>query len=68
MLDDSNESVVRGASLPGDERDRALRPRLLSDFLGQEQIKSNLAVFIDAARDRGESLDHVFLIGPPGLA
>ncbi len=67
MLDDSHESVVRGASLPGDERDRALRPRLLSDFLGQEQIKSNLAVFIDAARDRGESLDHVFLIGPPGL-
>lgn len=62
-----DESIVRSAVLPGDERDRALRPRLLADFLGQEQIKSNLAVFIDAARDRGESLDHVFLIGPPGL-
>ncbi len=66
-MDERADSLVRAGSLPGDERDRALRPRLLSDFLGQEQIKSNLAVFIDAARDRGESLDHVFLIGPPGL-
>lgn len=65
--DEGDDGLVRPALLPGDERDRALRPRQLSDFLGQEQIKSNLAVFIDAARDRGESLDHVFLIGPPGL-
>ncbi len=62
-----DRDIVRPVLQSGDERDRALRPRLLSDFLGQEQIKSNLAVFIDAARDRGESLDHVFLIGPPGL-
>ncbi|HPO02880.1 MAG TPA: Holliday junction branch migration DNA helicase RuvB [Treponemataceae bacterium] len=67
---DVNEAfpgITRPDSLPDDERDRALRPRKLVDFQGQEQIKTNLAVFIQAARERGESLDHVFLIGPPGL-
>lgn len=60
-------SIVRGEYHAGDEKDKALRPRLLHDFQGQEKIKENLAVFIQAARDRGESLDHLFLIGPPGL-
>ncbi|SIQ00951.1 Holliday junction DNA helicase subunit RuvB [Alkalispirochaeta americana] len=50
-----------------DHRENELRPRLLEDFLGQEQIKANLRVFIQAARERQESLDHVFLSGPPGL-
>ena len=63
----AEKSPVRPEELPGDEPDRALRPRNLESFLGQEQIKSNLSVFITAARDRGESLDHLFLIGPPGL-
>ena len=63
----TDESIVRPESMPDDEPDRALRPRSLADFQGQEQIKSNLSVFITAARERGESLDHVFLIGPPGL-
>jgi len=61
------QGIVRAEAMSDDERDRALRPRLLVDFQGQEQIKSNLAVFIQAARERGESLDHLFLIGPPGL-
>ncbi|MDR0539773.1 MAG: Holliday junction branch migration DNA helicase RuvB [Spirochaetaceae bacterium] len=52
---------------PEDERDGALRPRLLSEFIGQERMKANLADYIRAARGRGESLDHVFLSGPPGL-
>jgi len=60
-------SVVRPELLADDERDRALRPRLLADFQGQEPLKRNLSVFIEAARERGESLDHLFLIGPPGL-
>lgn len=51
----------------GDERDLILRPRLLKDFLGQPALKENLAVFIQAASQRAEALDHVFLIGPPGL-
>jgi Holliday junction DNA helicase RuvB len=50
-----------------DERDLSLRPRNLGEFLGQEGIKENLSVFVRAARERNESLDHLFLIGPPGL-
>ncbi|MDR2509336.1 MAG: Holliday junction branch migration DNA helicase RuvB [Spirochaetaceae bacterium] len=53
--------------MPDDERDRALRPTVLKEFLGQAAMKENLSVFIQAARERGESLDHVFLTGPPGL-
>jgi len=47
--------------------DVSLRPQRLNDFIGQEEIKSNLRVFIEAARQRGEVLDHVLLHGPPGL-
>ncbi len=50
-----------------DREEATLRPKLLREFLGQEQLKSNLAVFIEAARRRKESLDHVFFSGPPGL-
>jgi Holliday junction DNA helicase RuvB len=66
-MNDDDRDIVRPELTSGDEPDRALRPKLLADFQGQEQIKSNLSVFIEAARERGESLDHVFLIGPPGL-
>lgn len=52
---------------PEDEHDTALRPRRLTEFLGQQAMKENLDVFIKAASSRGESLDHVFLTGPPGL-
>jgi Holliday junction DNA helicase RuvB len=51
---------------PGDD-DITLRPQSLGEFLGQKNMKENLAVFIGAARERGENLDHLFLIGPPGL-
>jgi holliday junction DNA helicase RuvB len=50
-----------------DEQENNLRPHLLNEFLGQETIKKNLSVFIEAARSRKEPLDHLFLIGPPGL-
>jgi len=50
-----------------DFRDPALRPRCLAEFQGQKAMKENLSVFIEAARARNESLDHLFLIGPPGL-
>jgi Holliday junction DNA helicase RuvB len=54
--------------VPGeDERDMSLRPRRLTEFLGQKAMKDNLSVFIGAAKGRDESLDHLFLIGPPGL-
>src|ERR687893_2244102 len=53
--------------LEEDELDRSLRPRRLEDFVGQERVKEQLGVSIEAARARGESLDHVLLAGPPGL-
>jgi Holliday junction DNA helicase RuvB len=50
-----------------DSADASLRPRRLAEFIGQQQARSNLSVFIEAARSRGESLDHVLFVGPPGL-
>src|SRR3982751_3189712 len=50
-----------------DAPDTALRPQLLSEFVGQAQARANLSVFIEAARHRGEALDHVLFVGPPGL-
>jgi Holliday junction DNA helicase RuvB len=61
------ESLVRPEQIKEDERDMTLRPRYLSEFLGQKGMKENLSVFITTAKQRGESLDHLFLIGPPGL-
>ncbi|HEY8496611.1 MAG TPA: Holliday junction branch migration DNA helicase RuvB [Limnochordales bacterium] len=49
------------------EIEAGLRPRRLSAYIGQEQIKQNLAIYIQAAKERGEALDHVLLYGPPGL-
>jgi len=50
-----------------EEADAALRPKSLAEFVGQEAARANLRVFVDAARARGEPLDHVLLSGPPGL-
>jgi Holliday junction DNA helicase RuvB len=47
--------------------ERSLRPRSLDEYIGQERVKNNLRIFIQAALERGESLDHVLLYGPPGL-
>jgi Holliday junction DNA helicase RuvB len=61
-------SIQVPATKPGEEEfDRTLRPRTLADFVGQEQLKGQLALFIEAARRRGEPLDHLLLAGPPGL-
>ena len=50
-----------------EELERSLRPRRLEDFVGQDRVKEQLAIALQAARSRGEALDHVLLIGPPGL-
>ena len=50
-----------------DELERSLRPRSLDDFVGQSRVKEQLAIALEAARTRGEALDHVLLVGPPGL-
>ena len=61
------EILTTTASLPEDNADGSLRPRVLAEYIGQEKAKENLSVFIEAAKQRGESLDHVLLHGPPGL-
>ncbi|WP_374273907.1 Holliday junction branch migration DNA helicase RuvB [Brevundimonas sp.] len=63
----TDDRIVSGQAAPGEVYDRALRPQTLADFVGQPQAKANLKVFIEAARGRGEALDHVLLFGPPGL-
>lgn len=64
----SSSRIVRAElSSQDDDCEGSLRPRTLSEFMGQGAIKENLGVFINAARERGEALDHLFLIGPPGL-
>lgn len=67
MSDEYQDIVRAGIPLADDAQEGSLRPQLLNEFLGQEEIKKNLSVFIQAARDREEALDHLFLIGPPGL-
>jgi Holliday junction DNA helicase RuvB len=59
--------LISGEAAEGEGFDRAMRPQTLDEFVGQAPVKANLKVFIDAARNRGEALDHVLLFGPPGL-
>ena len=66
--DELNRLVTaRVAGVQEDVVERALRPRLLDEYVGQEKIRGQLSIFIEAARKRKESLDHVLLFGPPGL-
>jgi Holliday junction DNA helicase RuvB len=60
--------IISAAPIPEDEQfDVSLRPRRLKDFTGQTKLKENLSIAIEAARHRGEAMDHVLLYGPPGL-
>lgn len=64
---ESERPIMTTSLLQEDEAEGSLRPKALEDYIGQDKAKENLSVFIDAARMRGESLDHVLLHGPPGL-
>lgn len=64
---DRGDSPVTGYSLNEEEIEAALRPKTFNDFTGQNKIVENLSIFISAAKNRGEALDHVLLTGPPGL-
>src|SRR5689334_21506454 len=59
--------MVAPETAPEDRIDTSLRPQAIEEFVGQEQLRANLKVFIAAARSRGEALDHVLFFGPPGL-
>ena len=63
----SEERLVAAEVADGDGVDIALRPQTLDDFIGQEQLRQNLRVFVEAARGRDEAMDHVLFHGPPGL-
>ncbi len=66
---DYENRILSPSEIPCDisDNDNPLRPQRLEDYIGQEKVKENLAVFIQAALQRGETLDHVLLYGPPGL-
>jgi Holliday junction DNA helicase RuvB len=66
-MDDKPVRLVNPEPQKDDRFDLALRPRTLSDLIGQERVKENLAILIAAARQRGDPLDHVLFYGPPGL-
>lgn len=66
-LDFENRIMSAGYSQEDGEAEPSLRPKTLDDYIGQDKVKDNLKVYIDAAKMRGESLDHVLLYGPPGL-
>ena len=68
-MDFENENrIISTGEISGDnEIEYSLRPKLLKDYIGQSKAKENLKVFMEAAKKRGESLDHVLLYGPPGL-
>jgi len=69
IQNDELKRVVTGAPVGAQEEvlERALRPKQLEEYIGQEKIRDQLGIFIEAARKRGEALDHVLLFGPPGL-
>jgi holliday junction DNA helicase RuvB len=66
-MTDATARIQTPYLVPEDELDRSLRPRRMSDFVGQQALREQLTVAIEASRARGEELDHVLLAGPPGL-
>ncbi len=64
----SQQRIVSGQAFDEDARiEASVRPKRLADFIGQSRVKENIAIAVEAARSRGEALDHVLLYGPPGL-
>jgi holliday junction DNA helicase RuvB len=66
-MEETSNRLVNPQPQPDDRMDPALRPRTLAELIGQDRVKENLKILIDAARQRAEALDHVLFYGPPGL-
>ena len=66
-MEDFNERIVSGGEMDIDNWQYSLRPKKLQEYIGQDKVKDNLSIFIQAALNRNEALDHVLLYGPPGL-
>ena len=67
FTEESGSQITSTSSIPEDRAELSLRPKTIDQYIGQEKAKENLKIFIDAAKHRGEPLDHVLLFGPPGL-
>ena len=66
-MDKENNRYIQPESQPEDHNDQTLRPKFLSELIGQDQVKENLSILIEAAKKRNEPLEHVLFYGPPGL-
>ncbi len=66
-MEEENRIITTNEIVEDGEQEYSLRPKVLAEYIGQQKAKENLKVFIEAAKGRGESLDHVLLYGPPGL-
>ncbi len=66
-FDEDDDRLITSTKHADDNGENCLRPRNMTEYIGQEKIKGNLEIFIKAALKRGEALDHVLLYGPPGL-
>ena len=66
-MEEQEGRIVAMEEQSSDDWQYSLRPRKLKEYIGQDEAKENLSVFIQAALKRGEALDHVLLYGPPGL-
>ena len=64
---DDDDRLITSTKHTEDLQENSLRPKSMSEYIGQDKIKSNLEIYIKAAKNRGEALDHVLLYGPPGL-
>lgn len=64
---EADRLISAGTTLPEDVADRAIRPKLLEEYVGQPQVRSQMEIFIKAAKLRGDTLDHLLIFGPPGL-
>ncbi len=63
----AEERIITGREQEVDKWQYSLRPRRFCEYIGQDRVKNNLSIFVQAAISRGEALDHVLLYGPPGL-
>ncbi len=66
-MDEENRIITTSETIEDKDSEYSLRPRVLDEYIGQKKVKENLKVFIEAAKQRGDALDHVLLYGPPGL-
>lgn len=66
-FDENDDRIVSPTYNQSDDQDATLRPKTLEEYIGQAKAKENLSIAIEAAKQRGEAMDHILLYGPPGL-